>query len=195
MWLTASLSIQDPRLDTSLPPPARCIMVVFWRVFILSNLIYFYSRMSWSAKPDLFELSTVASLAALTAYQWLQFVWVRFKNSILLVGNLSLHSNTLWSHPRCRDACLLESVEECFKLQSLVMQWAWTPLSGACSVCMSGQEGETDPLSSLELAHSQESVTWVSQPESTSRDCLALYLRLMVAFPSSTQPAVGGLLT
>lgn len=48
--------------------------------------------MSWSADPDLFELSTVAPLAVLTAYQWLQFVWVRFKNSILLVENLSLQT-------------------------------------------------------------------------------------------------------
>lgn len=49
-------------------------------------------------------------------------------------------------------------------------------LSGASCVCVSGQEGETDPLSRLELAHSQESVTRVGQPESARLDCLAIYL-------------------
>lgn len=127
----------------------------------------------------------------LAAYQLLRFVWVSCKNSILLVGNLSLHSNTPWSRPHWRDACCLESEEECLS----AVPAAWTPLSGACSVCMSGQEGETDPLNSLELAHSQESVTWVSQPESASRDCLTLYRCLMVAFPCCTRPAVKGLLT
>lgn len=64
------------------------------------------------------------------------------------------------------------------------MQWARILLSGTRRVCVSGQEGETDPLSSLELAHSQESVTWVSQPKSARRDCLALY----VSFPWQPPP-------
>lgn len=144
-----------------------------------------------SVRSEQFWSASGYNTVLLAAYQLLQCVWVSFKNSILLVGNLSLHSNTPWSRPHWRDACCLESEEECLS----TVPAAWTPLSGAWSVCMSGQEGETDPLNSLELAHSQESVTWVSQPESTSRDCLTLYRCLMVAFPSCTQPAVKRLLT
>lgn len=57
-------------------------------------------------------------------------------------------------------------------------------------LCVSRQEGETDPLSSLELARSQESVTWVGQLESARRNCLALYLLPVAA--SSLGPASSG---
>lgn len=47
---------------------------------------------------------------------------------------------------------------------------------------MSGQERETDPLSSLELAQSQESVTCVDQPERARGDYVALYLLPMAGW-------------
>lgn len=73
-------------------------------------------------------------------------------------------------------------------------QQSWRLLSSASWVCVSWQKGETDPLSSLELAHSQESVTWVGQPESARQDCLAVYL-LPIATSYLRQLAVGVLLT
>lgn len=105
---------------------------------------------------------------------------------ILLARTLSLQWNTLWSCPCHKTTQLLEKRGTVFEVVGLVGQCAWRYPSAASWVCVSGQEGKTDPLSSPDLAHSQESVTWVGQPESTGRDCLALYLLPSTAFSSSS---------